>query len=104
MPTADSHCHASECWYEPIEALLEQMARSGVDHAILIQILGQYDNSYQAECVRRYPDRLRSVVIVDTSRPDAPAELERTRRLRAHEPAARIQHEQMRVAVYFRPA
>jgi L-fuconolactonase len=77
VPIVDSHCHASECWYEPIEALLEQMARSGVDKAILIQILGQYDNSYQVDCVRRFPDRFASVVIVDTEQPDAPRTLER---------------------------
>src|SRR4051794_41315332 len=53
------------------------MDRNGVELAALIQINGQSDNSYQAECVRRYPDRLRSVVIVDTNRPDAPAVLER---------------------------
>src|SRR5687768_3947164 len=52
------------------------MDRNGVEMAALIQINGQSDNSYQAECVRRYPDRLRSVVIVDTDRLDAPAELE----------------------------
>jgi L-fuconolactonase len=73
----DSHCHAALGWYEPIEVLLAQMDRNDVELAALIQINGQSDNSYQAECVRRYPDRLRSVVIVDTGRPDAPAELER---------------------------
>jgi L-fuconolactonase len=73
----DTHCHAALGWYEPIEVLLGQMDRNGVEQAALIQINGQSDNSYQAECVRRYPDRLRSVVIVDTDRPDAPAELER---------------------------
>jgi len=77
VPIVDSHCHASECWYEPIEALLEQMARSGVDQAILIQILGQYDNGYQVECLRRFPGRFASVVIVDTDQPDAPRALER---------------------------
>src|SRR5215212_5476596 len=71
VPIVDSHCHASECWYEPIEALLEQMARSGVDQAVLRQIAGQYDNSYQADCVRRFPARFASVVIVDTEQPDA---------------------------------
>jgi L-fuconolactonase len=73
----DSHCHAALGWYEPIEVLLAQMDRNGVELAALIQINGQSDNSYQVECVRRYPDRLRSVVILDTDRPDAPAELER---------------------------
>ena len=77
MRIVDSHCHAALGWYEPIEVLLAQMDRNGVELAALIQINGQSDNSYQAECVRRYPDRLRSVVIVDTDRQDAPAELER---------------------------
>ena len=71
MPIADSHCHASLSWYEPIEALLFQMERNGVDHAALIQMQGQYDNGYQAECVRRYPGKFASVVIVDPSKPDA---------------------------------
>jgi L-fuconolactonase len=73
----DTHCHAALGWYEPIDVLLGQMDRNGVELAALIQMNGQSDNSYQADCVRRYPDRLRSVVIVDTNRPDAPAELER---------------------------
>lgn len=71
MPIVDSHCHASRSWYEPIELLLVQMERNGVDHAALIQMQGQYDNSYQAECVRAYPGRFASVVIVDPTRPDA---------------------------------
>src|ERR1051326_3923099 len=73
----DSHCHAAVGWYEPVEVLLHQMDRNGVEQAALIQINGQSDNSYQTECVRRYPDRLRSVVIVDVASPDAPVELER---------------------------
>ncbi len=77
MRIVDSHCHAALGWYEPIEVLLAQMDRNGVELAALIQINGQSDNSYQADCVKRYPDRLRSVVIVDATRPDAPAELER---------------------------
>ncbi len=77
MRIVDSHCHAAIGWYEPVEVLLHQMDRNGVEQAALIQINGQTDNSYQAECVRRYPDRLRSVVIVDVTSPDAPAELER---------------------------
>src|SRR5258708_32906956 len=71
MPVVDSHCHASTAWYEPIETLLFEMERNGVDAAILIQILGQTNNTYQEECMRRYPGRFASVVIVDTEQPDA---------------------------------
>ena len=73
----DSHCHAALGWYEPVEVLLRQMDANGVERAILMQIRGQFDNSYQAECVRRYPDRLASVVCVDPDRVDASQALER---------------------------
>ncbi len=77
MPVVDSHCHVSPVWYEPVESLLFQMDRNGVERAVLIQMNGQYDNSYQFECVRRHPDRFASVVCVDTARPDALDELAR---------------------------
>src|SRR5919199_4348638 len=77
MVVVDSHCHASRDWYEPIETLLFEMDRYDVEQAVLIQINGQYDNSYQSECVRRYPGRLASVVLVDSRQPDARHTLER---------------------------
>jgi len=77
MVIVDAHCHASLDWYEPIETLLFEMDRNGVDQAVLIQINGQFDNSYQAEAVRRYPGRFCSVVLVDPLQPDAPKTLER---------------------------
>ena len=77
MPVVDSHCHASPVWYEPVESLLGQMERHGVDHAVLIQMMGQYDNTYQFECVRRFPGRFAPVVLVDTQQPHATAELAR---------------------------
>src|SRR3979490_1543136 len=77
MGFVDTHCHASLHWYEPIETLLFEMDRNDVDQAVLIQIMGQYDNSYQHACVQRYPDRLVSVVLVDPRQPDAPTTLER---------------------------
>ena len=77
MGFVDSHCHASLQWYEPIETLLFEMDRNDVDQAVLIQINGQYDNSYQHDCVRRYPERLASVVLVDSRQPEAPRALER---------------------------
>ena len=73
----DSHCHASLAWFQPVESLVHEMDRYGVQHAILIQIRGQYDNSYQAECVKRFPGRFASVVGVDWERPDAVTQLER---------------------------
>ena len=77
MIVVDSHCHTSPYWFEPVESLLFQMDRHGVERAVLVQFNGQTDNEYQFECVRRYPGRFVSVVIVDTSGPGAPAKLER---------------------------
>ena len=77
MTIVDSHCHVALGWYEPVEVLLHQMDHNDVEHAILIQMMGQFDNDYQAECVRRFPDRLTSVVLVDAARPDALPVLER---------------------------
>jgi L-fuconolactonase len=77
MLIVDSHCHVSDCWYEPVEVLLGQMDRNGVAHAVLIQMNGQTNNAYQTACVRRYPGRFAPVVIVDTDRPDAIATLGR---------------------------
>jgi L-fuconolactonase len=53
------------------------MDRNGVEQAVLIQMNGQADNTYQSECVRRYPGRFASVVIVDPAQLDAPQTLER---------------------------
>jgi L-fuconolactonase len=67
----DSHCHVSDVWYEPAETLLFQMDRCGMDRAVLVQLLGQFDNRYQQACVKAWPDRFASVVAVDPAAPDA---------------------------------
>ena len=77
MPIVDSHCHASISWYEPIEVLVDQMDRNGVDHAVLVQIMGQTDNSYLLDCLRRVPGRFAVVVLVDPGRADAGEQLAR---------------------------
>jgi len=77
MTIIDTHCHTSLYWYEGVEGLLHQMDRNEVAQAVLIQRMGEYDNSYQAQCVKQYPDRLVSVVLVDAMREDAPDALER---------------------------
>jgi L-fuconolactonase len=76
MVVIDTHCHASPYWFEPVEVLLDEMNRNGVDQAVLIQIAGQYDNSYLIECMRRFPGRFSVVALVDTNRSDAPERLE----------------------------
>lgn len=83
MLIVDTHCHASLGWFEPIERLVAQMDANEVQHAALIQIRGQFDNTYQRECQQRYPGRFSSVVLVDHRRPDAVAALEREAELGA---------------------
>ena len=77
MVVLDSHCHVSNVWYEPVETLLFQMDRNGVGGAVLIQMLGQFDNTYQQACLRRYPGRFASVVMVDANAPEATEHLRR---------------------------
>jgi L-fuconolactonase len=77
MAYIDTHCHVSPIWYEPVELLLAQMERNEVAGAVLIQMQGQFDNSYQFDCVQRFPGRFAPVVALDTDAPDAPQTLER---------------------------
>ena len=76
MMIVDTHCHASLAWFEPVEALIDQMDGNGVRHAVLVQIRGQYNNDYQFECVGRFPNRLVSVVAVNRDAADAEQHLE----------------------------
>lgn len=71
MQITDSHCHVSPLWYEPVETLLDQMARNGVGQAVLVQLLGQLDNRYQQDCAHEHAGRFASVVAVDPGTPDA---------------------------------
>ena len=75
MLQVDTHCHAGLNWFEPVELLLQQMNANSVDKAVLIQHRGTFDNTYLFECAERFPGRFAVVVIVDTSRNDAPSTL-----------------------------
>jgi L-fuconolactonase len=73
----DAHCHASPLWFEPVEPLVFQMDQNGVDKGVLTQVLGQFDNSYQEDCVARFPGRLASVGAVDAGAEGAADEVRR---------------------------
>jgi L-fuconolactonase len=75
MIIVDTHAHASPYWSEPVEVLLFQMNRNGVDKTVLTAMNGQTEekyNRYIIECTRRFPGRFSPVVVVDTERTDAP--------------------------------
>jgi L-fuconolactonase len=63
----DAHCHASPLWFEPVEPLVFQMDRNGVAKAVLTQVLGQFDNAYQEQCLACFPGRFASVGAVDAA-------------------------------------
>jgi L-fuconolactonase len=75
MDITDSHAHASQQWFEPLETLLHQMDHNHVSSVVLIQINGEYDNSYNRQIVRDYPGRFACVAHLDAARPDAPDQL-----------------------------
>jgi len=59
-----------------LEQLMAVMDRHGVDKAVLIQLGGYRDrHRYLAECLRRAPDRLAGVGLVDLEADDPAAEL-----------------------------
>jgi predicted TIM-barrel fold metal-dependent hydrolase len=56
------------------------MDEAGVARAVLVQPwFYHWDNRYLAECLRRVPDRLRGVCVIDPRGPAAPAALRRWR-------------------------
>lgn len=67
----DTHCHAGRRKYEPVEALVDQMFRNGVDQAVLVQHMGEYDNRYLSECSTRFPGRFAVAALVDVRQPEA---------------------------------
>ena len=70
-----SHCGVSK--YRPVEDVLAVMQSAGVDRAILCQHLGEYDNTYLADVVSRYPKKFAAICLVDPTSPIAAADLEK---------------------------
>jgi len=59
------------------ELLFKHMDENGVDKAVLVQpSFYGYDNSYAADCLERYSDRLAGVCMVDPLDEKAPSQLE----------------------------
>ena len=65
MLIIDTHCHAGRNWFEPIESLEFQMEQNGVDHAVLIQHGGTYDNTYLFDEAARKPGKFKVAVLID---------------------------------------
>lgn len=77
MEVIDGYCHCGLSKYEPIERVREVMAAAGVSRAVLVQHLGEFDNSYIASVVERDSEHFAGVFLVDHRNPDAVDELQR---------------------------
>lgn len=72
----DSYAHVSLKKYQPVECLLEQMELASVEHAVLVQPLGDYDNNYLRTIVERYPKKFTAVGLVQVTSINVQRQLE----------------------------
>ena len=60
-----------------VEMLIEDMDQNACTHAVLVQVIYHgWDNSYVADCVKRFPDRLRAHGLIDPTDPRVADKLE----------------------------
>jgi len=60
-----------------VEMLMADMDQHGCTHAVLVQVIFHgWDNRYVADCVRRFPDRLRAHGLIDPTDPQVADKLE----------------------------
>ncbi|HEV8001521.1 MAG TPA: amidohydrolase family protein [Planctomycetaceae bacterium] len=65
MEIIDAYAHCGLSKYEPIEKVREVMAAGGVSRAVLVQHLGEFDNSYIGSVVASDPEHFAGVLLVD---------------------------------------
>jgi predicted TIM-barrel fold metal-dependent hydrolase len=65
MEIIDGYTHCGISKYEPIERVREVMAAAGVRRAVLVQHLGEFDNSYLARIAVADPEHFAAVCLVD---------------------------------------
>ena len=60
-----------------VEMLIEDMDKHGCTHAVLVQVIYHgWDNAYVADCVKRYPDRLKAHGLIEPTDPKVADKLE----------------------------
>ena len=67
----DGYAHCGLLKYRPIEAVRQVMAQHGVVRAVLVQHMGEYDNSYLGGIAQAEPDKFAAAMLVDTADQDA---------------------------------
>jgi predicted TIM-barrel fold metal-dependent hydrolase len=75
MDIVDAYTHCGITKYEPIEQVRRVMDAAGVNHAVLAQHLGEFDNTYIGGIVASDSEHFAGVCLVDHTRPDAASEL-----------------------------
>jgi len=60
-----------------VEMLIKDMDQNSCTHAVLVQVIYHgWDNSYVADCVKRFPDRLKAHGLIDPTDPKVADKLE----------------------------
>lgn len=77
MEIIDGYCHCGLNKYEPIERVAAVMAAANVSRAVLVQHLGEFDNSYLAGIAAAEPQRFAAVYLIDHQPNDCIATLNR---------------------------
>lgn len=67
----DAYTHCGQEKFRPLPDVQQMMAVAGISGAVLAQHLGQYDNSYIAQCVRTAPNVLAGVAMIDATAPSS---------------------------------
>lgn len=77
MQIVDAHNHIGQRkgLNTPVESLIEQMDKAGVDRAVVFSQSERVDNPYVAEALRRYPDRLIAFAMINPWHDEAEDEL-----------------------------
>ena len=70
-PVIDGYCHCGLNKYRPLHDVKDVLDRFDVSRAVLVQHIGEYDNSYIESAVREDPGRFAGVLMVDTNQPGA---------------------------------
>ena len=73
----DADLHGGLNKYRPVADVRAVLACFGVAHAVLVQHLGEYDNTYIRRIVSAAPERFAGVFLIDTDADDASDQLAR---------------------------
>ena len=65
MLIVDAYAHCGLSKYEPIEKVRAAMEKAGVSRTVLVQHMGEYDNTYIGSAVESDPEHFAGVLIVD---------------------------------------